>query len=156
MDPLEFTSTQRKAQQREDTWGPQRTQALLLLRHAVQQNTDLFWGRRAAGSWMQTTHQSLPQNRQRLPGYPPNPKQASVNPTEDPSRPAQERSSHEGSKTERTDKLYTRKMESTGRTQFNDGFTNWKAAGPEAEKDAHRCTRSASGWWEAGGCEKWP
>lgn len=144
MDALEFPSTQCKAQQREDTWGPQKTQASLLL------------GRRAAGSWMLTTHRSLPQNRQKLPGYPPIPKQASVNPTEDPSRQAQERSSHEGSKTERTDKLYTRKMESTGRTQFNDGFTNWKAAGPEADKGAHRCTRSASGWWAAGGCEKWP
>lgn len=65
----------------------------LSLRNALRHNADLFRGWRAT-SWPPAlgfrplTHRSLCQNRQRSPGYPPNPKQASVNPTEAPSRPA--------------------------------------------------------------------
>lgn len=45
---------------------------------------------------------------------------------------SREKSSQEGNRAERSDKLYMRKMESTVATQFNDGFTNREAGGPEA------------------------
>ena len=45
---------------------------------------------------------------------------------------SREKSSQEGSRAERSDRLSMRKMESTVATQFNDGFTNREAGGPEA------------------------
>ena len=45
---------------------------------------------------------------------------------------SREKSSQEGSRAESSDKWYMRKLESTVATQFNDGFTNREAGGPEA------------------------
>lgn len=79
----------------------------------------------------------------------PETKAASVSPTEDPQRPGK-KGPQQGSKAERNDKLYMRKMESAVWIQFNDGFTNRKADA-ELEKGAYhsRGRGLASGWLKA-------
>lgn len=91
MGIFEFTYAQYKGQQREDSWSLQKTQASSLLHSALWHNADLFCG--GGGPPLHTGQpitlgsgpsQLLSQNSQRPLGCPANPKQASVNPKEDP------------------------------------------------------------------------
>lgn len=137
-----FKPTQYKGQPGAHAWSPQTPSGLLLTLPYPAHRADLFRGWRATSLHRSAWFQLLE----------PDPSVALPELSEDPGlcpkletkilnrrypEASQEKSSHEGSRAERTDKLYRRKMESTVWTPFKDSFTNRKAVGPQAETGAH-------------------
>lgn len=119
---------------------------------ALRHSADLFGGWRATSLHRPSHWLSEPAGSSAAfaepsgdPGLPPKPKAGVFEPNSRAPEAGQEKSSHEGSKAERTDKLYTRKIASTVWTPFNDGFTNWKADRPEAGKGSQHGAGQAPG-----------
>lgn len=117
MDAARFTSTQLQRAAKKTHTGSARGSGLALAPQFPAHQAELSWDSRPrlcsgpAGSGIQTILQLLSQNGQRPLGCHPTPpnKAASVNLRDDCPKASQEKSSHEGSRAERTDKLYTGK-----------------------------------------------